>query len=158
VKKVEQGRQMKARIIKNDKGYSLVNMLATLAMIGILLATATSNLKIISNPLADASFALNHYFRLSRARAISQTTVIKIAPTSTTRVVATSGETCDTATAAVDNLAINLPTGARLVTTDWSTCFTARGLATEAITFSLIDDRGVTRTVEIALGGGSRIQ
>lgn len=145
-------------ILRNQQGTSIFNLLAAMAMISVLSTTAISNLKVVENPLADASFSMNHYLRLVRSRSISQTTFILLRPLSNTHVEAFSGDTCDKAVTNLDDLRYEFPDETALATTDWEVCFTPRGLADNTVTFDMNDKRGYSRTVEVALGGGSRIQ
>lgn len=59
---------------------------------------------------------------------------------------------------ALDDLIVDLPNGASMSDTSWTACFTPRGLSESNVTFDLNDADGQSRTVEIALGGGVRIQ
>ncbi len=141
-----------------EAGYTLAEMLVVMALIGILAGTAVSNLKELNDPLADASFTVTHYLRLVRARGISQTLFIQVAPTSSTIIAASSSDSCSGTMTAIDDLEVNLPRGASMSDTSWTACFTPRGLSEDNITFDLSDSDGQSKTVEIALGGGVRIQ
>jgi prepilin-type N-terminal cleavage/methylation domain-containing protein len=141
-----------------QRGVTLLEILVTLMIMTILLGTAVSNLKVLNNPLANASFSVSHYLRLARSRAISQTLAIQIAPSSSTTLAASSAKTCSDTMSPMTGLDLQLPSGSRLLDTDWSVCFTARGLSTSNVTFDLSGDSSSTRTVEIALGGGVRIK
>lgn len=142
----------------DERGFSLVNIVATMGLAAILMATATSNLKSLENAVADASFTTNHFLKLTRARAISRTTAIKVFPQNSQIIIAHEAETCDATTTTPTEMELRLPTGSNLTDTTWEVCFTPRGLADEHVLFTLSDDQGRTRTVEVALGGGTRIQ
>lgn len=129
-----------------------------MVLFGILASVGVSNISILENPLASASANLTHHFRLVRSRAISQTRSIKVTPSSTTTLAAESAANCNETTfTPVTDLALDLGDEVHFGTTDWSACFTQRGLANEYVTFTVIGS-GHTKTVQIALGGGVKIQ
>jgi len=150
---------MKTQRILNQKGFSLINLAVTVSLIGILSSIAISNMKEINDPLVDASFQVTHFVRKARSEAISDTVSIQIAPISSYRIGAWSSPTsCSSTMTPVNDLFLNLPSGSNLSSTAWSICFSQRGLANSNITFNIRNTAGDTRTVEIALGGGVRIQ
>ncbi len=145
-------------INSKQAGFSILELLAVLVIMGILSASAMSNLKEINRPLTNASFEITHFLRLARARGISQTSFIKVAPASAFKISTHSGDSCATATSAINDLSLNLPDNTNLLATDWEICFTPRGLAPNSTAFTIRDEHASTRTVEIALGGGVRMQ
>lgn len=143
---------------RNERGHTVINLLTTMALIGILSAAAVSNLKEMNDPLANASFSVEHFLRLARSSAISRTQAVQVAPSSRSTLIAASGDTCSSTMTAISSMTLALPRGAEFVATDWSVCFTKRGLADANTVFQLIDGNGNTKTVRVALGGGTRIQ
>jgi prepilin-type N-terminal cleavage/methylation domain-containing protein len=142
----------------NTSGFSIFELLVVLIIFAILSASVMSNVKEINRPLTNASFELTHFLRLARSRAISQTTFIKVAPLSAFKLAAYTGESCATTTTAINNLTLDLPDNTNLIATDWSICFSPRGLTPTSTTFTISDENNSTRVVEIALGGGVRMQ
>lgn len=143
---------------RNNQGFSVFELLIVLAILGILSGNVIANLKEISRPLTNASFEVTHFLRLARSKAISQTAFVKVMPISIFKINAYVGDTCADATTPITDLFLDLPSDTRLLETEWSSCFTPRGLSSEATIFSLKDDHNLTKTVEIALGGGVRMQ
>jgi prepilin-type N-terminal cleavage/methylation domain-containing protein len=139
-------------------GFSLIELLAVLALFGILCTVAVSNITVLENPLASASANLTHYFRLVRSRAISQTRSIRITPNTSNTLIAESATSCSDSTfSPINDLSLDLGTKVRFGSTNWSACFTQRGLAHAYTTFT-VTSSGNTKTVQIALGGGVKIQ
>lgn len=136
----------------------MIELITVIAFIAIISATAVSNLKVLNDPLADASFTVSHYLRLARARAISQTQFVRVVPVSTTDIGAQVGTSCDEATTPVPELSTQFPKGSFMNDIEWEVCFTPRGLSADNLAFLIRDVDGHTKTVEVALGGGVRIQ
>lgn len=139
-------------------GFSMMELLVSICIIGIVVATAVSNLKELNDPLSNAGFAVGHYLRLARSRAISQTLAIQVAPVSATVISASSSDSCENDMTPMTDLAVELPTGTRIADLDWSICFTPRGFSPENVLFEIIADDGNRKTVEISLGGGARVE
>ncbi|MCB0345319.1 MAG: hypothetical protein KDD66_09375 [Bdellovibrionales bacterium] len=142
----------------NDVGSSLIEFIVAISLIGIVSGAVVSNMKVLDDPLTNASFAVEHFLRLTRGQAMSRTISVVVQPTSSLRLQASYADSCaeDAVLTPVSDLVLDLPRGASLVTTDWSVCFTQRGFADVASSFELQREDGELRTIEIALGGGSR--
>lgn len=131
--------------------------MVVLALFGVLALTYTSNIKELENPLANTAHSLSHQLRLIRARAISQTTYMRVAPTSTGIIAVSKSTSCTSSTlTAVADLKYTFDSSVHLNSTSWSICFTPRGLANSHVTFTFTGATG-TKTVDVALGGGTRI-
>lgn len=139
-------------------GLSIIELVVTLAIAGIVMGTAISNLKELDDPLSNASFSLAHYFRLARSRAISQTLAIQLTPSGSTRIIAKSSNSCSGTMTPVSNLNYDFPSGSRMLSTDWTICFSSRGFAASHVEFDIIGDSTQTKTAEVALGGGARVE
>lgn len=142
----------------NEAGFTLSDMLIALGLMAVLSSMAISNIKQLENPLTDASYQVSRFVRLVRSRAISQTIVIVIQPSSTTQIVSFSSDDCDGTLTSISDLSLTLPNGSSLTDTDWSACLNQRGLSDTNLTFDIRDEEGDTRTIELALGGGVQVQ
>jgi len=147
---------MEGRVLKQG-GFTALELVATVGLIAIIAGIAVSNLKEMSNPLANASVSMEHFLRLARARAIANTEAIKIAPQSATRIVAFTSDSCSGTMTPLADLSLDLPPGSSLNETVWTVCYSQRGLADNNIFFRLIDLDGQMKTVHVALGGGTKI-
>lgn len=142
-----------------ESGFSLLELLTVLGLLAIVTGIAASNLKQLENPLADASFQISQFFRLVRSRAIAQTLSIKLEVQDSSNIIASSADSCiDTTWTSISDLSLTLPDGASLTNTSWTACFSQRGLSDSNLIFQVQDQGGQTRTIELALGGGVRIQ
>jgi len=141
-----------------ERGFSIPELLITMSLFGLLCGVAVSNLRVLENPLVSSSANLAHYLRLVRVRAVAQTRSIKVHPTSVHHIIAESGASCTGNTfTPISNLTLNLGNDVALSSIDWSVCYTPRGLVNDSAIFQIGSNTG-TRTVEIALGGGVKIQ
>jgi prepilin-type N-terminal cleavage/methylation domain-containing protein len=141
-----------------QRGFTVLELLVTLGLFGLLCLVAVSNIKVLENPLVSASANLTHYFRLVRVRAIAQTRSIIVTPTSNHTFTAAAASSCTSATTTpVSDLALDIGNNVSITPINWTLCFTQRGLVHQATLFTLHSQTGV-RTIEVALGGGVEIQ
>ena len=143
---------------KENGGFTVLELLVTMALVGVVSGIAVSNIKLLDNPLTNSKAQVTHYLRLARARAISQTRSIKIAPVANNRLQGYTAQSCDSSTfTALDDLELDMEDNAQFDTTDWSVCFNQRGLASEHTVFGFTTVGG-SKTVQVALGGGVKIE
>ncbi len=138
---------------------SLLEILVVVATVSILVTLGTAvDFKPLQNPLITETSNLTSFLKHARAKAVSTTSAIMVFPVSQTSVKAVRGISCNTID--VDSPAdsqLQLSNGVLITNTEWSSCFTARGLATDNAQIPIAHN-GKTKTIEIMLGGGSRIQ
>lgn len=135
-----------------------MEMVATLGVIAVISGIAVSNLSVLERPLYSASNNLTHYFRLVRARAISQTRSIKVTSSGARRITAGSGKNCAVSSFTPEpSLTLQLDKDVSFGSSPWSICFNQRGLADSYVEFTISSGKTV-KSVEIALGGGIRIR
>lgn len=143
--------------LHRQRGFSLLELLVTLGLFMIVSWTTLSNMKALTSPLQDASAQLVSYLKQVRARALSTTFAYTLYPISTTQVGARYGVNCASTTTSSDaSLTLKLPAGARLAETDWTVCFTTRGLTDQNVTLQLTDGSSQERDIEVLLGGSVR--
>lgn len=149
---------MKTTVKKNEIGFSLVEMIATLTLVSIMMGIGVAYIRGYENHAESGALELSRYFRQTRARAMSATLAYKIAPVNLTTVGVRTGSTCSTTTwSDDDSLILDLPQGVELTAVGWSICYTPRGMPSSNETVSVVDTDGDTQSVEVMLGGGVRI-
>ena len=145
--------------MRSEKAFTVVELVVTLGLISILAGMALMNLKELDDPLKNGSAELTSFFKQVRSRAISTTSAYTVSASSSTLLVTEFGNTCsDVDTTEDDTLTLQLPTGSSLVDTGWTLCFNGRGLPDGNLQVDMNDADGDTRTVEVYLGGGVRVQ
>lgn len=143
--------------VKNS-GITLLEVLVVFSVIGILLGVALYGIQGTKNPLSNAVFSIEQFIRLARAKAISGTQSVKISPASDTTLQASAGKSCTGELTDLSNLRLTLPKETALGDTSWSICFNARGIADTSISFTVVGPNSSIKTVNIALGGGVKIE
>lgn len=132
-------------------------MLVTLGLFGVLTLIAVQQLKDLDVAIVNASAELQGFFKQVRARAISTTSAYTVTPISSTEISTSYSTSCTSETTTADpQMVVELPLGAYLRSTDWSICYSPRGLPDDNIQIEVYDDDGVTKTVEVYLGGAVR--
>ncbi len=141
------------------RGFTIVECLVAMGLFMVLSGIAVMNLKELDDPVVNGSAQLAAFFKQVRAQAVSSTLAYTAVPVSGDRVETRYGSTCaDTATTDDDSLVLELPTGASILDTDWTLCYSARGLPDGNLTVEVYDGGGNYRTVEVFLGGAVRVQ
>jgi prepilin-type N-terminal cleavage/methylation domain-containing protein len=88
--------QDKPSQVRRSNGFSLIELLIVIAIIGILSMVGVMALKGLNNPLSDESSRLNQQLRQVRTRAILSTSAIKLElkSGSTTQLLAKRAKSC----------------------------------------------------------------
>lgn len=143
----------------HNSGFSLLEVLVSMTLLGLLTGMAISNLKDLDDPLQDGASQVLGYIKQVRAQAISSTQAYFIQASSTTQITSSFGIDCqDPSPVLDDRLFIDLPTGVQMTNTSWTFCFSTRGLADSNILIPLQDQGGSMKVVEVLLGGAARVQ
>ncbi len=144
--------------MNRENGYTIVELMVVLVILTVLSATALYNLRMVNRPLYNASSSIEHFLHLSRSRAISGTSVIRITAASANKLVTSTSTSCTGTMTAQPTMFLDLPAGSWLDDTTTAICFTQRGLAAESGVFSVVDDEGKTARIRVALGGGTAVE
>ncbi|WP_337845322.1 prepilin-type N-terminal cleavage/methylation domain-containing protein [Thermus sp.] len=142
----------------NSKGFSLLELLVVLGVLGIALSIAALNLRPFSNPLEDAWVQTEGYLKLVRAKAMATTSAYRVEQ-SGNRLVAEYAARCGSPSFTPDpSLVLELPQGVNLSTGNGSPlelCFSSRGYSDRNLV--LVFRKGAQeRQLEVLLGGEVR--
>jgi prepilin-type N-terminal cleavage/methylation domain-containing protein len=137
---------------------SLPELLAVLALSGILFGIGSLGLLRMEAPLDTGSRLLDSALRQARAKAMSTTTAYQVTPVDGSNLVASYANLCtDTVWTLDPRLDVELPDGVTLTDTTWVACFSSRGHADSNATLTVQDSGSDTRQVEVLIGGMTRI-
>lgn len=138
---------------RSRQGFSLLELLITLGVLGIVMGIAALNLRPLSGDLETAANEVIGMFRQARARAMTTTSAYRITPTSPETFVVEYATGCGATTWTNDpKLVRTLREGVQLTSTGWQVCFNSRGLANSAPIFGVAED-GTTINLQVFLGG-----
>ncbi len=142
----------------NCKGMTLVELLGTLAILGLALGMAAMNLAPMEGALAGGASLTEGFLREARSSAMASTSAYRVEPSSSNTLVARTANRCDAATWVLDpDLALELPEDVVFTDTSWSVCFSSRGVADANVTVPIWHPTGGALQVEVLLGGATRV-
>ena len=142
-----------------SRGFSLLELVVALGLSAALMGISILNFRNLDDQSENGALLLASFFKQIRARAISTTSAYIIEPESETRVVAYYGVNCSSSDLETEgSFALELPTGSELSSTEWSVCFTSRGLTSSSDEIEIVNLNGGSQTIEVYLGGAVRVQ
>ncbi|WP_421684943.1 prepilin-type N-terminal cleavage/methylation domain-containing protein [Thermus thermophilus] len=147
-----------------SQGVTLLELLVTLAVLGIALTIAALNLRSLYDPLSDAVSRTEGYLKQVRAKAMATTSAYRVSVNGN-RLEAAYAGTCRSPSFTPDPaLQMELPQGvsAALTPGGAALCFTSRGLLmllnggsyTGEPILTLRDTPGRSKALKLLLGGG----
>lgn len=143
--------------MRNESGFTLLEMLVVLGITTILTGMAVLNLKKFDQASSNAANQIASLIKSARAYGITSTTTVEIKPLNSRTIRVSKASSCSTTTRTnIPELMLELPTSAALNSTTWSLCYTSRGISRDSIDI-VITDNSKLRTVQVVLGGGIRV-
>lgn len=135
-------------------------MLVMLAVVGIVLSIAFINLRPLNSPIQNSLSQTSGFLRQVRAKAMATTSAYRVRFSSSQQASTEYAVNCSSSNWTTDTqIKLELPTEVQLTSPNWqnlSICFSSRGLVDASQTLTLRDDRGVSKQLELMLGGGVR--
>lgn len=143
----------------SEAGLSLLEVVVTLFIVGVLSGSAISNLAAMKNPLHDGASQTIGFAKQVRAKALATTSAYTLLALDSRTLIAESSKSCASTTRTRDlSLTLVLPERVSLPSTELEVCFDSRGLAQGEQSFDLEGSDGRLETIEIFLGGAVRIK
>ena len=142
---------------RRSSGFTLIEVLVVLALVGILFGIAAPNLRGYMSAGRTGANELVTFTKTVRAKALAQTRAYTMRPQNRVRVIATYGDSCDGVQHVDSSLSLKLPKGAEFPDTSWSVCYGSRGLSHSSSEIRVRDEKG-DRVVRVVLGGGVRAE
>lgn len=157
--------------MKDSSGFTLVEVLVVLIIIGTMAAFAMPSVLWANKPLENASKQVAGNFKVARAKAVAKTSAYRITAVSATQFLVESATRCDKEpsqeTWEVDStFDTKLPQDTELIPKtlvdgteksdfqNWNVCFNSRGAANKALQITLKDNSTKTQQKIQVLKGG----
>ncbi len=141
-----------------DSAFSLIEVMATLCVVAVIMGIGFTYIRDFENRSQTGALEASRFLKQVRVRAMASTLAYTVIPATTSRLTVSTAANChEVPSAGDDSLILNLPERVILDSISWSICFNSRGLPDDNMTFSLTDDKDITQTVEVMLGGGIRV-
>ncbi|WP_407543698.1 prepilin-type N-terminal cleavage/methylation domain-containing protein (plasmid) [Deinococcus radiomollis] len=146
------------------QGFTLIEMLVTMAVIGILFSIAALSFQRLDNPVQDGVTELSSFLKQTRATALSTTSAYRLAiSTDNTTLTATTAPNCatpNTSWTADPATKLTLPSTvviSAITGGTWPICITSRGFSTQDVILTLTGSNTTTGKVELLIGGGTKV-
>jgi Tfp pilus assembly protein FimT len=145
-------------MILDQRGSNLLELVIIIAIISTFSFGIGAAYK-MENPLRFSTDQTVSFLKMVRAKAITTTSAYKIRPVSDSELITQYAESCDSNVWKTDTaLTFDLPDNrVWFRETNWSLCFSARGLTSENLVIAL-EDQNYINELEVFLGGAVREQ
>ncbi len=144
--------------MSRQAGTSLIETIATLAIIALFLGGTLANLEPAEAPLQTGSMLVEGLILQARSSAMATTSAYRIVPVGAGRLLNEHADRCsDASWTSEPGNALDLPDEVTLSDTDWTVCFGRRGLSTDNLTLTLVHPEYGSRQIEVLLGGTTRV-
>lgn len=143
---------------RSSAGMSVPELLAVLALCGILFGIASLGLLRMEPPLDTGTLLVAAALRQARVKAMAETAAYQVTPLDGSHLVAARADLCtDTIWTLEPRMEVALPEGVTLTDTTWAVCFSNRGHADSNATLTLQYPATGSRQVEVLIGGMTRV-
>lgn len=138
-------------------GMSLIEMLCVLTVLGVAVGMSMTYLQPMAAPLRTGGQAMEGLFRQSRVMAMASTSAYRVRALNDREIIVEHAPTCGAATwTSAPRQGLELPRDVTMTPTDWSVCFSSRGLASDNLVLTLQHPRTGDQQLEVMLGGTLR--
>lgn len=148
--------------MRQTEGFTLLEIVLVVAIVGIVLAIAAVGLRSLSDPVGKAASAIQGTMKQARSRAMSTTSAYRISLANSTTLQATYAYTCDDTTGWTRDprFDVSLENGVTITsptTVGPIVCFDSQGIANANPTVSIQGNDGKTASVEVLVGGAVEV-
>ena len=147
------------RSVDARPGFTLVELLIVLVLVGIVMTIAANSFRGLENHLRNATNETASFFRQTRSIAMASTSAYRVIAVSNTRLRTEHAESCAAVTWQPDTRhrlelrdGVTMQ-GAIITAGNILACFSARGVPDASPTFVLRDLEGNGQSVQVFLGG-----
>lgn len=144
--------------MRGNDGMSLVELIATVAILGIALGMAALYFRPMGTALGNGVSLTESFLREARASALATTSAFRVRPSGPLALSAETAASCEESTwAPVADMSVELPRDVVLSDTSWTVCFSARGISDGNVVVGLWHPESGVRRIEVLRGGTTRI-
>ncbi len=141
-----------------QSGLTLLELLVTLSLVLILGGIAIPQMMQFNSASQNAAALIASFSKQVRAKAIASTSAYRMKPSGSGTLITEYAINCNSSTWTADiKNRLYLPNNSSLVGTNWDICFNSRGLPDGNLEITVREQTGGTKTVEIMLGGATRV-
>jgi Tfp pilus assembly protein FimT len=145
--------------VKRSIGFSTLEFVAVLALLGVMVSLGFANLKGFGNPSQNGSLQFVRFMNQVKAKAISSGSSYRIYPISKKKVVVRKGRHCASQqTQIVTKFSLQMPVNAEFTDIDWSVCLSAKGLPTDNTEVYVVDTTNPSQVTEIEIHPGEMVR
>jgi len=135
----------------------LLEVVTVIAIMGITISITAINLIGIDPPLLTGTILFEGYIRDARLKAISNTAAYRVTPGDSDELEMEFAANCsETTWTESPTPSLFLPDDVVLLDTEWSVCFSPRGISNNNLVVTLMHPGYGTQGIEILLGGATR--
>jgi prepilin-type N-terminal cleavage/methylation domain-containing protein len=151
-------RELAEAIVKSSQsGFTLIEVVTVIAIMGIALGVTALNLMAIDPPLKTGTILFEAYLRDARLKAISNTSAFRVTPTDSGELDMQFAANCSASTWTDSNVpTLFLPDDVVLANTGWVVCFSPRGISDNNLKIVLAHPGYGIQIIEVLLGGTTR--
>ncbi len=149
-------------MFRRTNGFTLVELMVVVAILGVVLGIGFMNLRTLSGDLKNTANHVAGAFKQARAKAMATTSAYRVVKKSARRLELEYANACGSDAWTTDaRLVLEFDPRVKVQMQGEDAellCFTSRGVADQNPSLTLKDERGKTMIVEVLLGGAVEIR
>jgi len=144
--------------VREESGATLIELMVVVGIMAIAALTFTLNLRPAEAPLQTATRLTEGFILQARSTAIATTSAYRVVPSDDDTLIVEYADDCDDATWTTEpHTVLDLPDTVSMTATDWSVCFSRRGISSSNVVVTLTDSELDSSQIEVLLGGGIQV-
>ena len=140
-----------------EAGVTILELIVVMAIAALLTGVAVMNLRDLANPRQTGAAEMVGFLKKVRGKAMNATKAYTVMPVSAYQVVTKLSKNCKSNQKTAGEFTYKLPAGVSFGDTNWSICYSTRGMSDTSVDIPVTDRKGRT-DVQVVLGGGARIK
>ena len=143
---------------KSQAGFTILELIVTLSLALIIGGIAVPQMSKLNSASHNAADLIASFSKQVRARSIASTAAYRMKPSGNSRIITEYSTSCSSTTWSEDSKnKLILPSNTYLLDSTWDLCFNSRGFPDGNLDILIRDQNGNRKTIEIMLGGATRV-